>query len=84
MTGVIVLGLHQGHVVFEDTTGELHTIPLTWHSAIDNAIRAGEVVELDPCTYQDRWVACDGPALTTDHNDRPVCYSHGSIDKEPA
>ena len=77
---VIVHGLHRGAVVLEDMTGELHTIPLLWVSAIDEAIHAGEVAELDPCTREDRWFMCDQPALTTDLHDRAVCYKHAPDD----
>ena len=81
---VIVHGLHRGAVVLEDMTGELHRLPLMWHSAIDEAIRAGEVAELDACTFADRFTACDQPALTTDLRDHLVCYTHAPDDDKDA
>lgn len=69
---VIVHGLHNGDVVLEDMAGEIHTLPLLWHSAIDEAIHAGEVGELDHCTFTADGRTCDQAALRGDS----VCPRH--------
>lgn len=81
---VIVHGLHHGHVVLEDMAGEIHTLPLLWVSAIDEAIHAGEVAELDRCAFDADGRVCDQAALTTDLHDRPVCYRHAPDDDKDA
>jgi hypothetical protein len=81
---VIVHGLHQGSVVLEDMTGEVHSIPLLWVSGIDEAIHAGEVAELNRCTFDADGRECDQAALTTDLRDKPVCYRHAPDDDKDA
>lgn len=77
----VVHGLFEGAAVCETPAGYIERIPLAWVSAIDNAVQAGDVVELDGCSYTTRWSSCDQPALTTTETGKPVCFGH--YDDEP-